>query len=113
MTFRCSAKSYDVKSCLLAYSLLREYKSRLFSYFLRSLVLKAIIDCFSLYQESIRGFWFSREYVLPTFSQFKMSILKRVCHEFCRAMAAENRPVQTKAKKKPVSTTVSNKAKYH
>ena len=80
-----SAKSYDVKSCLLAQSLLREYKSRLFSYFLRSLVLKAIIDCFSLYQESIRGFWFSSEYVFLAFSQFEISILKRVCHEFYAA----------------------------
>ena len=65
------------------------------------MVLKAIIDCFSLYQESIRGFWFSSEFVFLAFSQFEISILKRVCHEFRRAMAADNQPVQTKARRKP------------
>ena len=39
--------------------LLREPKIRLFSYFLRSLILKPIIVCFSLYEESIRRFSFS------------------------------------------------------
>ena len=39
--------------------LLRERKIRLFSYFLQSLILKPIIDCFSLYEESIRRFSFS------------------------------------------------------
>ena len=34
MTFRCSAKSYNVKTCFQAQSLLRQYKSRLFSNFL-------------------------------------------------------------------------------
>ena len=47
---------------------------------------------------SIRGFWFSSEFVFLAFSQFEISILKRVCHEFRRAMAAENPPVQTKAR---------------
>ena len=75
MTFRRSAKSYNVKTCLMTLSLLRDYKlSRLFSYFfLHSLVLRPIINCFSLYQESIRRFWFSRNYVFPAFSQFKIS----------------------------------------
>ena len=68
-------------------------------YFLRSLALKAIIDCFSLYQESIRGFWFSSEYVFLAFSQFEISILKRVCHEFYAAPWRHG--VQTKARRKP------------
>ena len=42
-------------------------------FLLQSLVLKPIIDCFSLYQESIWRFWFSRNYVFPAFSQFKIS----------------------------------------
>ena len=28
---------------------------------------KAVVDCFSLYQESVRGFWFSSEYVFLAF----------------------------------------------
>ena len=48
MNFRRSAKRcaqpYNVKTCLVALSLLREYKIQLFAYFLQSLVL--IIDCF-------------------------------------------------------------------
>ena len=60
-------------------------KSRLFSYVLRSLVLIAIKDCFSLHQEK-----YSRLLVFPVnvflaFSRFEISILKRVCHEFYAA----------------------------
>ena len=43
----------------MAWALLRESKIRLFSYFLRSLILKPIIDCFPFYQQSIWRFWFS------------------------------------------------------
>jgi len=43
----------------VAWSLLLESKIRLFSYFLRSLILKPIIDCFPFYQQSIWRFWFS------------------------------------------------------
>ena len=55
LRFHRSAKSYIMKTCMVAQSLLRDYKSRLFFnlfFFLQSLVLKPIIDCFSLYQES-------------------------------------------------------------
>ena len=56
LRFHRSAKSYIVKTCMVAQSLLRDYESRRFSnlffFFLQSLVLKPIIDCFSLYQES-------------------------------------------------------------
>ena len=47
------------QTCFLAWSLLRESKIRLFSYFLRSLVLKPIIDCFPFYQQRIWHFCFS------------------------------------------------------
>ena len=47
------------QTCFLARSLLRESKIRLFSYFLRSLVLKPIIDCFPFYQQRIWHFCFS------------------------------------------------------
>ena len=67
MTVRCNVKSYNVKTCLVAQSLPRQYKSRLFSYFLQSLVLKPIIDSFSLYQEIILRFWFFSNHVLPAF----------------------------------------------
>ena len=54
LRFHRSAKSYIVKTCMVAQSLLHDYKSRLFTifFFLQSLVLKPIIDYFSLYQES-------------------------------------------------------------
>ena len=38
---------------LVAWSLLREFKIRLFFYFLRSLILKPITDCSTFYQQSI------------------------------------------------------------
>ena len=47
------------QTCFLAWSLLRESKIRLFSYFLRSLVLKPIINCFPFYQQRIWHFCFS------------------------------------------------------
>ena len=47
------------QTCVLAWSLLRESKIRLFCYFSRSLVLKPIIDCFPFYQQRIWRFCFS------------------------------------------------------
>ena len=59
ITFRHSAKSYNERTCLVAWSLLRGYEIRPSPIFLQSLVLKPFVDCFSLYQESIWRFWFS------------------------------------------------------
>ena len=70
MTFRRSAKSYKVKTCLVAQSLLR-----VFLLFLTVTGFKIYhrFFFFTLYQESIQSVRFSSNNVFPAFPQFKIS----------------------------------------
>ena len=68
--------------------LLRESKIRLFSYFLRSLVLKPIADCFPFYQQSIWPFWFS---AITSFLRFTYSESKWARNPVATVWAREGR----------------------
>ena len=75
MTFRRSAKSYKVKTCLVAQSLLGVF----LLFFLTTTGFNTYHRFFTLYQESIGSFRFSSNYVFIACSQLR-AIIGQVLH---------------------------------